>query len=242
MKAELEHNAIVHDDFEQQYLSLRRKEGRVYTDEQVKQLPNISADHPLAKEWKMRRFSAENLAAYFEEKKQTLKILEVGCGNGWLSHRLSLLQDVSVTGMDINSEELQQAKRVFHREGLDFIYGDPEHDVSDDTFDAVVFAASIQYFASLQDVIRTVLQKLKTGGEVHILDTYFYKAEELKSAAQRSKQYFAGIGFPMMERFYFHHSLEDLNEFSFQTLYDPETFKNRILKRSPFRWIRIKKC
>jgi hypothetical protein len=45
-----------------------------------------------------------------------------------------------------------------------------------------------------------------------------------------------------MDRFYFHHLLEELNAFSFQLLYDPETLKNKILKRSPFRWICIKKC
>jgi hypothetical protein len=141
-----------------------------------------------------------------------------------------------------NAQQLPRALVFFQRQFFYFEFVQNTTTVPGGEFDVIVFAASIQYFQSLHGIIETALQKIKYGGEIHIIDTHFYRPHELKDAAQRSRQYFAEIGFPDMENFYFHHSLAALNDFSFETLYNPETIRNKILKRSPFRWIRIKKC
>lgn len=243
MNESFEHTTVINSEFEQQYLLLRKKEGRMYPDDQVMRLPLVPGDHPLRNEWKVRKYSAGKLFAYLEQKQRPLRILEVGCGNGWLSHKLSQLENVSVIGLDVNSVELEQAKRVFENQQLQFVYGDIRHGVFNSRFDVMVFAASLQYFPSLPEVIGATMDRLEQGGEIHILDTHFYNnKEETIQAAKRSKQYFTELGFPLMEQFYFHHSLEDLEGFTFQVLYDPAAFKNRILNQSPFRWIRIKKC
>jgi ubiquinone/menaquinone biosynthesis C-methylase UbiE len=242
MKVEFRDRAPVHDQFEQQYIALRKKEGRLYSDEEVQLLPFAPANHPLAKEWKMRSFSAEKLAMYLKQKDTPQRILEVGCGNGWLSHRLALLPGSYVTGTDINSTELDQAKRVFTETNLEFINGDIRHGIIKERFDAVVFAASLQYFSSLREIVNAALKQLVPGGEVHILDTHFYRYYQLEQAEQRTKRYFIEQGFPSMKDYYFHHSLEALDAYSFEILYDPNTLSNRIFKRSPFHWIRIRKC
>ena len=57
--------------------------------------------------------------------------------------------------MDINSTELQQAQRVFrNRSNARFLYGQIDSDIDkDEKFDVILFAASIQYFQSLKEIL-----------------------------------------------------------------------------------------
>lgn len=225
--------------FEEQYLSLRRKEGRLYSDEEVMALPDIRATHPLKKEWTVRKRSCKRLVAYLKQKKQPLTVLEVGCGNGWLCHRLSAIPYCSVSGCDINRMELAQARRVFPH--LTFFYGTPEQLEKKEAYDVVVFAASFQYFLSPEAVLASCFPLLRAGGEVHILDTPFYQEGDLAPAAARSQDYFAASGFPGMQNFYHHHSLTWLKNYRFTVLYRPKILLNRLLGKGPFPWICIRK-
>ena len=108
-------------------------------------------------------------------------------------------------------------------------------------FDAIVFAASIQYFASLKDMIKNTLQLLRPDGELHIIDSPFYSFPELLAANQRSRHYYESVGFPEMADFYFHHSLDDLENYDYKILYDPNSLFNKLLRnKNPFHWICIK--
>ena len=114
---------IVNPDFETLYIRLRRQERRIYSDEELIDLPNIQTTHPHYKEWQLRKHSSEKLFSYLKRKNKSLDILEIGCGNGWLSHRLSIIPGGKVIGTDINFTEIQQAARVFqHIPNLHFIH------------------------------------------------------------------------------------------------------------------------
>ena len=80
---------ITKGGFEEQYLSLRQKEGRLYSDTELFNLPEIPRDHLHYAEWQIRKESAKRLRNYFEKRSSLIKILEIGCGNGWLSHQLA---------------------------------------------------------------------------------------------------------------------------------------------------------
>ncbi len=94
------------------YLQVRKKEGRFYPDSIVRSLPVIDKNHPLKKEWKLREISCNKLLKYISTK-AVENILEVGCGNGWLSSKISKKCGCFVAGVDVNREELKQAARVF---------------------------------------------------------------------------------------------------------------------------------
>lgn len=242
MIALVDHNAA--NDFEKVYLQLREKEGRVYTDEEVAMLPDIAETHRHSGEWKMRKESSRRLVNYLEKKPKALKILEIGCGNGWLSHQLADIDKSMVIGADINFSEIQQAAKVFHnKSNLHFIYNDIASGVFEENhFDVIVFAASIQYFPSLTEIIRESLKLLKPGGEIHIIDSHFYQLSELGAAKQRSLLYFEAAGFPQMVNWYFHHSHDELEQFNYSILYDPNSLFNKfLLNKNPFPWICIKK-
>ncbi|HEY0679398.1 MAG TPA: class I SAM-dependent methyltransferase [Chitinophagaceae bacterium] len=231
-------------EFRDQYITLRHKEKRLYSDEQVRKLPEVQPGHPHYKEWVTRKRSADRLIRYIANIKKPVSILEVGCGNGWLSNKLSAISQSMVTGFDINQVELQQAKRVFgHRLNLKFTSRDPFVGAQDQSqFDIIVFAASVQYFSSLRKTISDALKVLKPDGTIHIIDSHFYELEEAAKAKQRTLDYFTSLGFPGFAAHYFHHSLSSLEEFNFRILYDPGSLLNKILRRKdPFHWVCIKK-
>jgi len=232
------------NEFERQYIKLRQHENRVYTDDEVAWLPEINKDHVHSKEWTIRKRSSRKLVRYLSNKNCPLKILEVGCGNGWLSFQLSQIPFSTVTAVDINLLELRQAERVFAGvSNLSFIYGDIHTDVlAAAKFDIVVFAASIQYFNSLHDTLHVVLDLLTENGEIHIIDSHFYNQEQAKKAAYRSRQYFHNNGFDKMQDFYFHHSIEQLKKFHCSFFYKPDSIITKILrKKHPFHWVCIRK-
>ena len=161
-------------NFEEVYIASRSSENRLYQDEQVGQLPFIAPAHVHYHEWEVRRRSSERLINYLKKKKKSLSILEVGCGNGWLSARMAALGNSIVTGTDINSIELNQARRVFAGvTNLHFEARGVKDLHPDRKFDIVVFAASIQYFPSLDRIIPDTLSILKPDGEIHILGHSF---------------------------------------------------------------------
>lgn len=235
---------IVNEDFAEKYIRLRHWEGRVYTDEEVARLPEIATTHPHYKEWMIRKGSASRFSDYLQKQQRPLRILEVGCGNGWLSALISRIPGCEVTGIDINVDELMQARRVFQQEeGLEFRIATREDLISsNELFDMVLFASSIQYFPSLKETISSSMKLLQNVGEIHLIDSHFYKPTGLAIAKQRSKLYFEAVGFPELSAHYFHHSLAEFETINHEILYDPHRLRNRIMRNhNPFYWIRIKK-
>lgn len=233
---------ITVNDFEKRYISVREKENRLYSDEQVKWLPEIERSHPHYTEWRIREDSCNKLIRYLSNKKEKLKILEVGCGNGWLCYRLSKIPGSHVMGIDINKTELSQAKRVFMGiKNLEFFNNRiTDERIREEKFDVIIFAASIQYFPSLDKALLPALHLLNAGAEIHILDSHFYKSSELELAKKRSADYYRSIQFSEMTEYYFHHCITELESFKYKILYNPVVLLNRFLKnKNPFPWICI---
>lgn len=228
--------------FEQMYIALRDREGRVYPDEIVSLLPIVPAGHHLEAEWKLRQASASRLLKHLKTLPQPgLKVLEVGCGNGWLCGQLASLANSSITGIDVNRQELEQAKRVFaSKQNLKFMYGDLRHVELEENFDVIIFAASIQYFSSISEIMDAALRILSLKGEIHILDSHFYDDAGVEPARERSANYFRQMGFPGLADYYFQHSLSSLNNYHYKLVEDPSSIPSRLFKR-PFHWVKITK-
>jgi ubiquinone/menaquinone biosynthesis C-methylase UbiE len=231
---------VVSNDFEDLYFAVRRRENRIYSDGELACLPEIDARHVHAEEWKVRRRSAIRLIDYLQKKHRSLRILEAGCGNGWLSAKLAGIPGSYVTGLDVNQIEIIQASRVFVKDNLEFVYDAFNEDTfEDEKFDVIVFAASLQYFQSAQKTPELALSLLNKGGEVHIIDTHFYKTEEMAKADERSRSYYHSLGFPQMADHYFHHSIDDLAGLKHHILLNPDSMISLLAKRGPFHWITV---
>jgi len=231
------------DNFEQLYIQLREKEGRLYTDEEVAKLPVIGKDHFYHNEWEIRERSLKKLMNYLKHKGDELTILEVGCGNGWLAAQLAAITKATIIGIDVNAAELEQAKKVFqHIPNLEFIHCCLDGEaLQDKNFDVIVFAASIQYFSSLKKIIKAASAYLTLQGEIYIMDSVFYRQHEIAAARQRTRDHFNSKGCDEMSAFYFHHSMEELKRFNPTILYAPSFLVNRFsLHKNPFFHVVIK--
>lgn len=236
------------NEFEQLYISLRTKESRLYPDDVVRQLPELSPDEKLRHEWQVRHTSAKKLISYLNKSENKKRILEVGSGNGWLSNKLALEVTAEVLAMDINEAELLQGARVFPTQGLDFIYGDVfTLDLKPLEFDFIILASSIQYFKNISALIRHLVQLLSPAGEIHIIDSPLYASiRAAATAKERSADHFSELGHPEMKQFYFHHTMEEIGIFNYRILDNPRSvismIKRRLSKTTHpvFPWIVIK--
>ncbi|MDB4925138.1 bifunctional 2-polyprenyl-6-hydroxyphenol methylase/3-demethylubiquinol 3-O-methyltransferase UbiG [Mucilaginibacter sp.] len=225
--------------FEELYIAVRRHEKKVYTDDQLKALPDFDIH---SHEWEIRKQSSGRLLTYLRKKHKHLNILEIGCGNGWLSAKMANIPNTNVTGLDINRTEISQARRVFKKTNLQFVYDDFNDIMFDKVrFDVIVLAASLQYFSSIVTVLQKALNILNRGGEIHIIDTLFYDPPEVGKAAGRCRDYYNDMGIPEMADHYFHHTISGFWGFNYRVLFNPGNILNRIFKKEPFYWIAIYK-
>ena len=181
--------ASIEDRFNELYIALRLKEERIYSNEEVSLLPKVLPGHRYFKEWNVRRHSSNKLLQYIRRKGHICNILEIGCGNGWLSAKLATVARGNVTGIDINIVELEQARKVFGKvPNLRFMYGDIRSGMlQDQRYDLIVFAASIQYFPSLDEILKIALRHLTLQGEIHILDSPLYRFNEIEKPGKEAK-------------------------------------------------------
>ncbi len=223
----------LNNTFEGVYLKLRIKENRIHPDEVVRHLPEMDRQHPNRKEWEMRKTTLQKLIKYLSAS-GAASVLELGCGNGWLSYNLSNSLNAEICAVDVNETELTQAGRVFNgKANLCFLYTNifsrvlkPKH------FDAIVLGSSIQYFEDLENLFTTLLDLLKPSGSIYIVDSPIYNNEAAASAAKsRSGKYFNSLGFSDMARQYFHHTFKDLNKFNYEIRYNPNSLISKIRRK-----------
>jgi ubiquinone/menaquinone biosynthesis C-methylase UbiE len=231
------------EGFAKIYSLLCKKEGRLYSNADIATLPFIYASHLHYNEWLIRKHSLKALQSYITNKKIFSNILEVGCGNGWLCARIAKETNAAVTGLDINSGELQQAECVFRNiPNLNFINGSLQNEsLQDEKFDMILFAGSIQYFPSLKKLVETAVEHLTLQGEVHIMDSPFYQQQEIPSARQKTEAYYNSLGLNAMNNYCYYHTLNELENFQYKILHHPNSWKNKLsIKKNPFYWITIK--
>jgi ubiquinone/menaquinone biosynthesis C-methylase UbiE len=225
---------------EEAYIELRKKEGRFYTDEELIKLPIVLHGHPQLKEWRMRKHSLNRLIPYLKKRKFN-SLLDLGCGNGWMSHQLSK-NDFNVTAIDINDTELQQAARVFESSEIDWIYADIFEAQIDKMFDVIVISAALQYFKDPSKLLKRLFSLLHENGEVIIMDTFFYRPSEKDIARERSHTYYHSMDADFMMDHYHHHTLIELIPFSYLYVYKPKWSPLRKFNMaSPFPIISLKK-
>jgi len=235
------------DAFEIKYIELRKKEKRIYSDAEVKLLPNADGSYPHKDEWKLRKRSSERFVSYLKKYNNKTNLLDIGCGNGWFSANIAKNNSVDVYALDINKTELEQAARVFNYQNLKFIYGNIfENIFGQGSFDIITLNSSVQYFGELPKLIKRLFYYLVEEGEIHIMDSPFYNRNELAGAKERTARYYNSTGFPEMAKHYHHHTFDELNDFEYKILYDPKSSSVKLkklfsIKDSPFPWIRIKK-
>jgi len=184
------------------------------------------------------------LSKHLVTSNSTLRILDLGCGNGWMANKLAENSNWDVWAVDLNQVELEQGARLFGRENLRFAYADVlMGELPEKNFDVIVLAASVQYFQNLETLVVALRKLLNFNGAIHILDSPFYKKEVLRAAArQRTLGYYTQLGVPEMAEFYHHHLWSEAEKLGAENLNDTMIIK--ILQKmkwlAPFPWLRFR--
>ncbi|MBK8966167.1 MAG: class I SAM-dependent methyltransferase [Saprospiraceae bacterium] len=235
------------------YLTVRERESRVLTDEQVLALPRFTpaSEHqkPHQREWQMRAHSFSRFWKYLHRRyaQKPLEILDLGCGNGWMALNLARRPDTNIWAVDVNLPELEQGARLAATSGLTnvrFVIADfLKNTIPEKKFDLVVLAASVQYFPDLSELHAALKRVLKPGGSVHIVDSPFYRSTEKQQAARAAtRAYYTGIGVPEMADWYHHHLWQDVKKLGGKNL--NSGMCARILQQvrwlPPFPWVIFK--
>lgn len=205
---------------EQLYQQLTEKEGRKYSDETVKALPDVPSGHLHEAYWQSRKKSLDRFVAYLREKVVPgASILDIGCGMGWMSHYLSRL-GYKVTGVDVNRAALKQAERVFGvNDHLEWMYVDVLEDrVPGAPYDIALFADTLQFFADIPEIVEKVGGLLTSHGEIHLLHISPQSRALLPYAQDKSFAYFSKLGVSEMGYFHYHHDLETLESKGFRKM------------------------
>jgi ubiquinone/menaquinone biosynthesis C-methylase UbiE len=234
----------VNTAFETKYFEAREKENRILSLEEIKQLPSLK-NHILSREWKKRIKSTKRLLDYVAKAKPK-NVLDLGCGNGWLTLKLAELA-TSVHGVDVNMAELEQAAIVLSAyKNVRLSYCNVLNDSPPEKFDIIILSGTIQYFQNIPLLMKALALLANENTEVHIMDSPFYVAQETENAKHRSDAYYQVIGVPDMSNYYFHHSWNELEGLDFKIAYTPRSLlHNRIFRSlgimdSPFPWIIVR--
>jgi arsenite methyltransferase len=107
---------------------------------------------------------------------QTDNVLDVGCGSGWLSRRISkLVPEGRVVGMDISDEMVRVARRTSgEHDNILFIPGEvAEIPWEPNFFTHAISVESAYYWPDPASGIRELQRVLRPGGSAWILINYY---------------------------------------------------------------------
>ena len=237
--------AVTHPDaqdprfagFNDAYEQARAAEGWRYSDDEVRGLPRPPANGRHGQIWRVRKHSAERLCAYLQGR-DGQRLMELGCGNGWLARCIRDKTGLEVLGVDVATDELAQAERLFGGDRLKFRRADV---LSEDfePFDFIVIAGAVQYFADPPALWRRLDTLLNPGGEVHVIDSPVYAdAAEAQAAAARGLAHYRAIGVEQMAERFHRHTWSAFPGFQRHG----SSWRRRVLLRlkrpvSPFPWL-----
>lgn len=174
--------------FVRDYEAVRAKEGRgsscadYYLELPFKDLTSCNVW-----QWHIRartfRFMEKHLLPKIESSyPRGCDILDVGAGNGWLSHRLARRghRPVAVDLLVNDTDGLGAARHYFQLASA-FLRFKAEMDClpfMSAQFDVVIFNASLHYSVDYRRTLQEALRCLRRGGHVIVADSPFYWREE----------------------------------------------------------------
>jgi SAM-dependent methyltransferase len=162
------------EPFLQQYRIIRQHDGRrPPTPQYYRRLPMVRDDDPNATEWRIRRETYHNLLLHvFRGDQPGFRVLDVGAGSGWLSHRLTALGHRAVA-VDIIDDEADGLGAARHY-STTFPVVQADFDAppfASRQFDVVVFNGSLHYSADPAATLERAHRLLAEGGTLVVMDS-----------------------------------------------------------------------
>lgn len=115
------------------------------------------------------------------------RILEIGCGTGYLTERLvQLFPQCQLTAVDLAPGMIEVAKERVKDKPVGFICADVEEMTLEDTYDLIVSNATFQWFNQMENTIRRLFEALKPDGMIHFSTFGSLTFHELHASFERA--------------------------------------------------------
>lgn len=191
--------------FLEQYRLVREREGyRRATPLFYRSLPEVSHDDAQRDEWCVRRQSFAHLLRLVTGSRSpgAMHVLDLGAGNGWLSHRLAAL-GCTVVAVDWLDDEADGLGACRHYEEA-FAAVQADFDTlpfEPGQFDIVVFGGSLHYAPDPAATLSRAASMLGPGGALVVMDSPMFPRDEdgeaMLAAARRQFRTAHGVVDPV---------------------------------------------
>lgn len=169
------------EPFHQQYRLVRQREGyRPTSPEYYRKLPSVPPADPHAAEWRIRRQSFAHLERHALPGvwHGPIHALDLGAGNGWLSHRLAA-DGHSVVAVDRLDDEADGLGACRHYP-VPFAAVEADFDrlpFEPSQFELAVFNGSLHYSADPAATLAEARRMLTPGGVIAVMDSPMFASE-----------------------------------------------------------------
>jgi len=183
-----------------QYRRVRDQDGyRQRPAGYYRQLPQVSRDDPQHAVWRIRQDSFRHLyrRVLTPLGRRPLRVLDLGAGNGWLSHRLTLLGHACVAVDWLDDPEDGLGAALHYPTTFTRLQADFDHlPVVGGQFDVVIFNASLHYSADPIATLRNAAKTLLDRGTLVVMDSpvFVSDADGQRMLAERQQGFADRIG------------------------------------------------
>lgn len=131
----------------------------------------------------LQREVADHLIQQIVQNVHAGKILDAGCGTGYVSQQLKQNSGYHLTALDLSEKMLNQA--AINHSAHEYVQGDIEAlPLLDESFDCVVSSLALQWCHSLDSALNELLRVLKSGGRLCVSTLLQPTLWELRQAWQ----------------------------------------------------------
>src|SRR5581483_6225748 len=192
--------------FVREYGTVRASEGRGSQDPRwYYALPWTDLSGLLAEQWRMRGrswqyFETRILPAFEQRLGKSLRVLDLGAGNCWMSWRLAQRGHRPIA-LDIFNDERDGLRASRHYTALTpFPVIEAEFDrvpLPARSADLAIFNASLHYSSDYRRTFAEVLRLLRPGGAIVVIDSPVYRVPEhgRRMVAERRERFKSQFGF-----------------------------------------------
>ena len=186
-----------------QYRCVRGQDGyRQRAAAYYRQLPLVAPSDPQHAVWRIRQESFRHLCrrVLTHLGRRPLRVLDLGAGNGWLSHRLTMLGNVCVAVDWLDDPDDGLGAAVHYPITFTRVQADFDHlPVVAGQFDVVIFNASLHYSANPVAGIRNAARTLVDAGTLVVMDSpvFVSDADGQRMLAERQQGFADRIGRPL---------------------------------------------
>ncbi|HZS60158.1 MAG TPA: class I SAM-dependent methyltransferase [Gemmatimonadaceae bacterium] len=155
-------------DFWATYAAHRAAEGRQLSCSEMLAVPYLPS-----RQWAVRARTFDAFVRLVDQD-DTLRVLDLGAGSGWLSYRLTLAGHECVA-VDVRDDDVDGLGASFCYRGFERVVASFDAlPLDSHGFDIAVFNAALHYALDLGAVLREARRMVRPGGRIVILDSPFY--------------------------------------------------------------------